>query len=79
MDQPCMGCAHCREGRCRILELANLPQRECRFRQTPEEAQEAKKSAFKRLASLPDGEQGYISEKYYRSRMPWNASKEDAQ
>lgn len=79
MDKPCMGCAHCREGRCRILELGHLPQKECKFCQTPEVAQASKEDAFRRIASLPTETQEYISDKYYRSRMPWYAAKEDAQ
>ena len=79
MEKPCNGCAHCREGSCRILELAHLPQKECKFRQTPEEKQASKDNAFRRIASLPTVQQEYISDKYYRSRMPWYAAKEEVQ
>jgi len=45
----------------------------CPFYKTKEQQALSKKRAFERIASLSPEEQSAISEKYYRSTMPWHS------
>ena len=50
----------------------------CVFFKTIEEVAADRATAFKRLASLSDETQIYISEKYYHGKRPWTRSRSKA-
>ena len=43
----------------------------CPFYQTPGQVSISRVNALRHLASLPEDEQRYISEKYYGGKKPW--------
>ena len=53
------------------------PGEKCPFYRTPEQAQELRRKANARLASLDRTSQEYIAEKYYDGRMPWRRKDEN--
>ena len=45
----------------------------CPFYKSETQQELSKRRVFERIASLPPEQQSYISEKYYRSTMPWHS------
>lgn len=63
--------ANTRGNKCSKLNVEKCMEEYCSFSQTREEAEESNKKAFKRLGSLDNVVQIYISNKYYGGKMPW--------
>jgi hypothetical protein len=62
---------------CKATINEKCPGEKCPFYRTPEQAQELRRKANARLASLDKTTQRYIAEKYYNGRMPWRESDEN--
>lgn len=56
---------------CQVLTVVKCPGSRCSFYKTPEQAEESRRKANARLASLEEEHQRHIADKYYRGKMPW--------
>ncbi|MFZ5975230.1 MAG: hypothetical protein ACOYU3_07460 [Bacillota bacterium] len=69
MDKTCF--AYSEKAVCTVLTAKRCQGCECSFFKTPEKAEESRKRANRRLASLDATTQAHIAETYYNGKMPW--------
>lgn len=67
-------CCHMVVVECKVL--TECKHDTCSFHQTLEQLLESREKAAARLRTLPEDEQAYISDKYYRGKMPWREAPE---
>jgi hypothetical protein len=69
MENRCFGLN--KYNQCQVLTVVNCPGISCSFYKTPEQAEESRRKANARLASLDKAYQKFIADTYYRGKMPW--------
>lgn len=65
-----MNCFANKNDKCQLLDIKKCKV-ECVFFKTPEQAEEGRKKAYERIASLDIEMQKSIAENYYGDRWPW--------